>query len=219
MIWEGGGGESKPFLRPGAPHGPFLLGGRVGRAEHCCVPAYPPPQNDNPPAVPIPTAFSSGMGVPSVPAWALAAGTPPPGASTGAAPTAEPSRGPVGRAGRWSAPPPPHRPFPITRRPQAMIHGNFPFKAGLGGEEAEEEEEEDTPSASLAPPALARGSDAQPKTNPGDGARQRLRRLPAPLLALRVCPAPASQPWQETTKCRRPSWPSRLSATRTWRTS
>ncbi|XP_068892100.1 LOW QUALITY PROTEIN: 14-3-3 protein sigma [Aphelocoma coerulescens] len=64
-----------------------------------------------------------------------------------------------------------------------MIHRDFPFKAALGGEEAEEEEEEDTPWTWLAPPALARGSDAQPKANPGGSARQRLRRLPVPLLA------------------------------------
>ncbi|XP_065600522.1 LOW QUALITY PROTEIN: 14-3-3 protein sigma [Cyrtonyx montezumae] len=62
-----------------------------------------------------------------------------------------------------------------------MTHSNLPFKGGLSGEEAEEEEEA-APSASLAPPALARGSVAQPKANRGCQAQQRLRRLPAPLL-------------------------------------
>ncbi|XP_071433015.1 LOW QUALITY PROTEIN: 14-3-3 protein sigma [Pithys albifrons albifrons] len=74
-----------------------------------------------------------------------------------------------------------------------MIHRDFPFKAGLGGEEAEEEEEKDTPWTWLAPPALARGSDAQPKANPGGSARQRLRRLPllAQVSAPRRVPAMA----------------------------
>lgn len=183
---------------------------------HLCGP--PRPEKITHTLPPHPSTFRSGMGVPSVLGWVLAVGAP-----MGAAPTTEPSPGThVGGTGVAH----PTHPFPSTRRPrQLVIHSNFPFKAGAqwGGSQGGGEGGGGGRSFGLAGSSRSRSRlpTLSQKPKPGAGARQRLRRLPAPLLAQkRLGPrAPASRPWQETTKCRRPSWPSRLSATRTWRTS
>lgn len=113
----------------------------------------------------------------------------PPGHPWALHPLPSPWRAPMGRAGRRRPP----RPFP------RVSHRHSPFKAELGAEETAEEAVTATPSPPpLAPPALARGSGAQPKANPGAGALQRLRRLPAPLLAqasaLRTRPSHGKKP-------------------------
>ncbi|KAM6108661.1 LOW QUALITY PROTEIN: 14-3-3 protein sigma [Pterocles gutturalis] len=71
----------------------------------------------------------------------------------------------------------PPGPFPSARRRRVMIHGNFPFKVGLGGEEARGgggRHSFGLAGSSRSRSRLRRSA----KTNPDGRARQRLRRLP-----------------------------------------